>query len=210
MRKNEQLVAPVISLLGNTRESDIPTPEEYQYWTDRERRVFHIDYEIEDDYQLYELGKTIIQMNYDEISVENPKPIYIFIHSYGGDLDQTNYFCDLVISSRIPIYTIATGVAMSAGFLILLSGHKRFAFKHTRALVHEGSAAFSGTAAQVDEAQKDYKRQIEGMKQYILDRTSIDDKMFNRNKKKDWYIDADEMVKTGVVDSIITNITDIF
>lgn len=122
-----------IPLAGKIKESDIPTPEEYTYWKDRQNRTFYIDYEIDEDYSLMELAKIIIQMNIEEKDVpENElKPIRLFIHSYGGDLEQTNFFCDLVQSSRIPIITIAMGVAMSAGFLIFLSGHKRYAFEHT-------------------------------------------------------------------------------
>ena len=48
---------------------------------------------------------------------------------------------------------------MSAGFLIFLSGKKRYAFSHTSMLVHSGSAAFQGTAEQIEEAQKNYKKQ---------------------------------------------------
>ena len=102
------------------------------------------------------------------------------------------------------------GVAMSAGFLILLSGHKRYAFKHSQLMVHSGNASFSGTAEQIDSAQKNYKKQIENMKSYVLERTSIDEKTFNKNRSKDWYLTDDELIKYNVVDGIITDISMIF
>lgn len=55
-------------------------------------------------------------------------------------------------------------------------------------LVHSGSAAFQGTAEQIEEAQKNYKKQIEQMKSYILDNT-ID--IFTSYK--------------GIVDTLIVN-----
>ena len=118
----------IISLLQNNNETVLPSPDEVLYWNNYKNRTFYIDYEIEDDYELLELSKLIIQFNMDEINIpeESLKPIYLFIHSYGGDLEQTNFFCDLVESSRIPIYTIAMGASMSAGFLIFLSGKRRF------------------------------------------------------------------------------------
>ena len=73
-----------------------PTPEEYNYWKSRENRTFFIDYEVDEFYNLIELSKVIIQMNMEEREVEKPKPIFIFIHSYGGDIEQANYFCDLI------------------------------------------------------------------------------------------------------------------
>ena len=143
------------------------------------------------------------------IPKENLKPIYLFVHSYGGDIEQANFFCDLVMSSRVPIITIGMGVAMSAGFLILISGQKRYAFKHCQMLIHSGSAGFSGTAEQVEEMQKNYKKQINEMKEYILERTSIDEKTFNKNKNKDWYLTSKELIDYHVVDALIENIDDI-
>ena len=198
-----------IPLVGDTKESQLPTPEEYTYWKDRKNRTFYVDYEIDECYSLVELAKIIIQMNIEErdIPKEQLQPIRLFIHSYGGALEQANFFCDLVQASRIPIITIAMGVAMSAGFLIFLSGHKRYAFKHTQLMVHSGSAAFQGTAEQIEEAQKNYKKQIEEMKTYILEKTTIDEKTFNKNKNKDWYLSSDELLKYHVIDEIITDLS---
>ena len=190
----------------------LPSPEELNYWEARKNRTFYIDYEIDDDYSLVELSKIIIQLNIAEkdIPTKDLKPIYLWIHSYGGDLVQANYFCDLVMASRIPIVTIAMGTAMSSGFLIFLAGQKRYAFKHSQLLAHSGSGQISGTAEQIEEAQKNYKKAIEQMKEYILSRTKIDEKTFNKNKNKDWYFTTDELVKYKIVDKLIESFEDIF
>ena len=190
----------------------LPSPEEVTYWEGRVNRTFYIDYEIDDDYSLIELSKIIIQMNIKErdIPQKDLKPIYIWIQSYGGDLNQACYFADLLMASRIPIITIAMGAAMSSGCLVLLAGHKRYAFKHSQLLVHSGSASFSGSHEQLEEAQKNYKKTIEKMKEYILSRTTIDEKTFNKNKTKDWYFTADELVKYHIVDKLIEKFEDIF
>ena len=202
-----------IPMLGEIKENNnfYPSPDEYTYWKARENRTFYIDYEIDECYELIELGKIIIQMNIEEkdIPKEELKPIYIWIHSYGGDLEQANAIIDIISASRIPIITISMGVAMSAGFMLFLAGHKRYAFKHSNLMVHEGSAAFSGTAEQIEMAQKNYKRQIEEMKAYILERTEIDEKTFNKNKSKDWYLSADELIKYKIVDKLVTNFEEI-
>lgn len=204
----DSIVLPVIDGISN---KDILTPEEYNYWTSRQNRTFYIDFEVDETYELMEIAKVIIQINMSEINIpkENLKPIYLFVHSYGGDIEQANFFCDLVMSSRVPIITIGMGVAMSAGFLILISGQKRYAFKHCQMLIHSGSAGFSGTAEQVEAMQKNYKKQINEMKQYILERTSIDEKTFNKNKNKDWYLTSKELIDYHVVDALIENIDDI-
>lgn len=207
-----------LPMLGDYKDNPYPMPEDYNYWKSRSDRTFFIDYEIGEDYpdgtsdnRLIELCKTIIQMNADEkdIPKEKLEPIYIYVYTYGGDMCQAEAFCDICLSSRIPIVTIGMGVAMSAGFLILLAGHRRYAFKHCQMLVHSGSAGFQGTAEQIEEAQRNYKKQLAEVKDYILSRTEIDEKVFNRNKSKDWYLKKEEVIQYKVIDKYIDSFEDI-
>lgn len=193
------------------KDNTLPDPMELNYWEARKNRTFYIDFEVDDDYQLLEIAKTIINMNVAEkdTPTEDLKPIYLWIMSYGGDLEQANFFCDLVETSRIPIVTVAMGAAMSAAFLIFLAGKRRYAFKHSQLLIHSGSGQLTGTAEQIKEAQLNYNRQIENMKDYILARTTIDAKTFNKNKTKDWYLTADELVKYHIVDKLVESFDDI-
>ena len=198
-------------------DSSLPSSDYIDYWRLRENRTFFVDYEIGEndegktEYELLNLSKAIINLNIAEINIpkEELKPIYIWIHSYGGDLSQSLYVCDLIKSSRIPIITIGMGVCMSAGFLLFLAGRERYAFKHTTMLAHSGSAGFQGTAEQIEEAQKSYKKQIESMKKYILDNTNIDEKTFNKNRNKDWYIDEQDFENYGIC-KIVEDFSEIY
>lgn len=188
------------SILADAENEKYLSPELYTYWKARENRTFYIDYEIEEDYCLIELSKIIIQMNMEEkdIPKEELKPIFIYIHSFGGDVFQGNVFADILISSRIPIVTVAMGAAMSSGFTIFLAGHRRYIFNHSQLLVHEGYASFQGTASEIEQAQLNYKKQLAEMKEYVLERTDIDEKIFNKNSKKDWYLTKDEIKKYNI------------
>ena len=201
-----------LPLLGNLKESDIPTPEEYTYWDSRKKRIFFVDYLIDENYDLVELGKIITLMNYDEMNIpeEQLLPIYIFLQTPGGDAYQSNWFCDILISSRIPIVTVAMGLTFSAGFDILVAGHKRYAFKHSQVMMHAGFVSLQGRQEEVEEAQKNNKIQIAKTKEYILSRTGIDEKLFNKNKNKDWYFSGEDLVKYHIVDKLIDNIGDVF
>lgn len=193
------------SIPKDIKDLTLPEPSEYTYWQARKNRTFFIDYEIDEGYDLIELSKIIVQMNMEEkdIPKEELKPIYIWIMSFGGDVYQGNFFADLLISSRIPIVTIAMGAAMSSGFIIFLAGHRRYVFSHSQLLVHEGYAAFQGTASEIEQAQLNYKKQLEEMKEYVLSRTNIDAKTFQKNSKKDWYLTKDEIIKYNI--GIIVN-----
>ena len=98
---------------------------------------------------------------------------------------------------------------MSAGLLIFLSGKRRYAFKHSTLLIHQGSAAFSGTAEEIKSAQESYERKLDKMEQYILSHTSIDKKLFDKKKNKDWYVTGDDLINYGIADKIIENFSDI-
>lgn len=189
--------------------SGLPDPADILYWQLAEQRVYWIDYEIDDNYNLLTLAKEIVRLNKDEAKVVDPEPITIFIHSYGGDLSQAQFLCDLIETSHIPIITVATGAAMSAGLLIFLSGKKRYAFKHSQLLIHQGSAAFSGTADEIKAAQETYERKLEKMEKYILSHTTIDKKLFDKKKLKDWYVAGDELITLGIADKLVENFSDI-
>lgn len=188
-------------------EETLPSPREVTYWKCASKRIFFIDFTIDDGYDLFELGKTIIQMNAEEALYPEKelKPIYIYIMTYGGDLDQAKFMCDLIEASRIPIVTIAAGVAMSAGFLILLAGKRRYAFEHSRLLVHQGDASLAGRASDLKEASKDYQDTLNKMRDYILSHSKIDRKTLDKNWKRDWYLNKEDIVKyeiATIIDSL--------
>lgn len=197
-------------VIPNGKDFQLVDPSEYDYWLNRKQRCFYIDFEVEDDYRCVELMKTIIQMNIAEkdIPEDSLQPIKIFLFSYGGDLSQATALCDVIEASRIPIITICMGVAMSAGFLIFLAGKRRYALKQSTLLVHQGSAAFSGSASEIEEAQKNYKKTLDKMKNYIMSHTDIDEKLFKKNQTKDWYIEGDDISKLNIA-KVITSLDEI-
>lgn len=198
--------------LDDMVDNRLPTPQEVNTWLARKRRTFYITGEIGADCDVIETAKEIIRINAEDdekYGENNRPPILIYIDSEGGVLDDSFYLSDLIQASVTPVYTIATGICMSAATLILLAGKKRFVFPHSQILIHTGSAVLSGTSQQIDEASKNYKRQVDLMKDYILARTKIDIKLFNKNKSKDWYLTKDELISLGIVDELVTNLAQI-
>lgn len=187
----------------------LPSPELVHYYKDYDKRRIYINYDIDDS--LFEITKQIMEYNRQDKDkpIEEITPIIIYIQSYGGDLYQAYTLISTILASRVPVYTVNMGVAMSAGFLILLAGHKRYAMKYSTAMLHTGSGGASGTFEQMEEQQKNYKKLIDTMRDYILERTKIDVKLFNRNKSKDWYLTDKEQVELGVVNEIVASLDDI-
>lgn len=187
----------------------LPDPSLLAYYNDKQERAIWIDSDIDDC--TYEITKQIYEYNRQDkdIPVESRKPIRIYINSFGGDLYQCFALISAIGASKTPVYTINTGVAMSAGMIILLSGHKRFAVKYSIAMCHSGSGSVGGDFEQTQSAMDNYKKMVDTMKTYILERTKIDSKTLSRKWTKDWYMFADEQVSLGVVNEIVEDISEV-
>lgn len=179
------------------------------YWRLADNRIFYIDYEI--DESVLELQRSIIDINISDkgIEPENRIPIKILIDSPGGLLSETMSLCSTIMMSKTPVITINIAEAYSGGCLVLLAGHKRYTFPYAKAMLHTGSGGTHGTFEQTEQAQKIYKKQVDEMGAYILNQSGMDEKVFKRNKSKDWYMDQNEQVEYGIVHGIITSLDEI-
>lgn len=188
----------------------LPDPGLVNYWRFENKRIFYIQNEIDED--ILELQKSILYYNIEDMGIpkEKRKPIVLLINSPGGLLDETLSLCTTIKESRTPIITINIGVAASAAGLILMAGHTRYCYPYSYVIIHSGSGGFSGTYEQTQEQTKAYKKQIDSMSEYILERTHMDEKVYRKNKSKEWYLFADEQVKNGVVHSIIKDLNEVF
>ena len=187
----------------------LPSPELLTYYRNLDDRVIWIDYGV--DETILEVSKLIMYFNKldKDIPVEERKPIKLLLYSYGGDGQACFSLLDVIALSKTPVYTYNMGVAMSAGLLILLAGHKRYCLKNSTALAHSGSGGASGTFEQTEAQMKDYKRFVDTMRNYIIERTNIDTKTLNRYKNKEWYLYSEDQVKYRIVDKIVEDITEI-
>jgi ATP-dependent Clp protease protease subunit len=198
-----------ILIPNNLENVQLPSPELLTFYRNLEDRVIWIDYSV--DETVLEVSKLIMHFNKEDkdVPVEERKPIKLLLYSYGGDGQACFSLLDVIALSKTPVYTINMGVAMSAGLLILLAGHKRFCLKTSTALAHSGSGGTSGSFEQTEAQMKDYKRFVDTMRNYILERTKIDTKTFNKYKTKEWYLYAEDQCKYGIVDKIVEEIDEI-
>lgn len=187
----------------------LPSPELLTYYRNLEDRVIWIDYGV--DETILEVSKLIMYFNKldKDIPVEQRKPIKLLLYSYGGDGQACFSLLDIIALSKTPVWTINMGVAMSAGLLILLAGHKRFCLEKSTALAHSGSGGACGTFEQTEAQMKDYQRFVKTMRDYIIERTNIDQKTLNKYKTKEWYLYSEDQVNYHIVDKIVEDITEI-
>ena len=187
----------------------LPSPDLIQYYKNyNERRIF-IDYDIDDS--LIEASKQIMEYNIQDKGKkpEDRKKIMVYVYSYGGDLPAAYSFIAICETSKTPIATVNMGVAMSAGLLIMLASKERYCLKRSQALIHQGSGALQGSYSEIEENQKSYKKMVDDMGIYIMSKTKIDQKLFNKNKSKDWHLSDREQVELGIANKIVTSLDEI-
>lgn len=191
------LVVPAIETNGNVATMQLPDIDQYNYWTFFNNRILTLDGEITDwDYSIV---KSIIQINMADsgIDVDKRKPIILLINSNGGLLDITNSILDTIEISKTPVWTVNMGNALSGGCMIFLAGERRFTTSNSWAMAHAGSGGIQGNYSETKEAQKVWDAQVKRMGEYIMGRTGIDTKTYNKYKNKDWYLNADQQLDFG-------------
>lgn len=153
-----------------------------------------------------EIVMSILKYNEDDknLRVEFRKPIRIYINSGGGGLEACFSIIDAIETSETPVHTYNTGAAYSAGGIIFMAGHKRFTFRRSSFLLHEGSSEFSADAGKFKDFTRFYEKQLGVMEDFVLAQTKITKELFERKRHSDWWMDAEEMIHYGIADEIIT------
>ena len=203
---NEILQPRVVALLP---EDTLPDPDTISYYVLEKDRKLYLDADIDDS--LITIQRMIMRWNMEDKGVpsEQRKPIYLYIMSYGGDLDYMQMLLSTIEASSTPVYTVNLGAAHSAAALIFMAGQKRFMSKYAKMVIHEGSAQIGGDAQKVQDQANSYKKVLAWMKEYILTRTKIPRKELMKRRTNDWELDAQYCLQNGVCDRIIETLDEV-
>ena len=192
--------------IANLLDRTLPDPSLLEYYRMRTKREIMWNADIEDD--ILEVSLAIRKWNVEDNGIEVDKrvPIKIFINSDGGSVDAVMNVIDLIKLSKTPVITIGMGKVYSAGGLLLMAGHKRYIFKHTSCLIHDGSSGAVGSIGKLIDNLKFTEKLKALIKEYIISSTKITEQMFDANYRRDWFMFSDEMIELGVADEIIDDI----
>ena len=123
--------------------------------------------------------------------------------SNGGSVYDGFKLIDIIQNSKTPVYTVNTGYQYSMGFLIGLAGHKRFATRNAKFLMHDGSNFVYGSGAKVQDQMEFQKRVEKRIKDYVLSRSNVTSEEYDQKLRVEWYLFADEAKEKGFTDYII-------
>ena len=139
------------------------------------------------------------------------EPINLYINSPGGVVSAGLAMYDTMQYIKPPVSTVCLGQAASAASLILCAGASgsRFATPNSKIMIHQPSDGFSGQATdikiQAEEILKTKKRINEIYQKHLNISINEIDKAMERDK----FFDAEEAMKFGLIDKVITKREDI-
>lgn len=142
------------------------------------------------------------------LEADNDKPIYLYIDSPGGSIDDGFGIYDIIRFINAPVYTIGTGLIASMGAMILLSVPKerRFALPNSHYLIHQPliGGAFRGVATDLEIQAVEIAKAKAKIVQIIADETGKTPEQVTADTDRDCWLTADEALKYGLVSKVIT------
>lgn len=190
-------------LLATLQPKGLPDPIIYQYYKNLLNRKIIINEQIGDG--LLETAiLPFIEMNEDGMG----KPIEIIITTPGGEIYSGFNFVDQIENSKVPVTIHIMSMAASMGFLIAMAGKnnpnvKTVCHPFSVGLLHSGSQYMEGSVHAVKDTFNFSQHYEEKIKKYILSHSKIDEGLYEKVERKEYWMDADEMLRLGIVDEII-------
>ena len=180
------------------------------YLKDLKQRKLFLNGDI-DQFTVEGISKHILQFNREDagIPVEERNPILLYVTSSGGSVDAGFELIDVIMCSKTPVYTVNLGFQYSMGFLIGIAGHKRFATKNAKYLIHDGSNLVWNSGAKAQDQMEFYKRVDTRIRDFIISHSKITEREYDKKLRVEWYLFADEAKEKGFVDCIIGEDCDI-
>ena len=204
----------VMKDMGECANIKLPDPTLLDYYKRLKKREILINQEIDDG--IIEWTQEIIEWNREDKDIEDISqmtPIKIFINSNGGSLNAIMELITICNLSRVPVMAIGMGKCYSAGGLLLLGITKgnRYILSTTEALIHDGNmSGYGGDTGKAIDDLEQTKKNEEKVKKFILSCTNISEDLYDKNYRKNWWLDSSEIIKYGLADHIITNIEELY
>jgi ATP-dependent Clp protease protease subunit len=141
---------------------------------------------------------------------EDPdKDISLYINSPGGQVYAGMAIYDTMQYIKPDVSTICVGMAMSMGAILLCGGAtgKRFALPNAKIMIHQGSAGFSGTPADIDIQAREVLALRERMAEILSHHTGQEKDKVMQDIDRDRFMSADDAKAYGIIDEVIASRT---
>jgi len=136
---------------------------------------------------------------------DSEEPIHLYINCYGGDIPAMFAIYDVMRMIKPSVYTFVLGVAASAAAVLLCAGEPgcRFALPHSEIMIHEPlHDGMGGSTTDMQIFQNLMMKSRDKMFKIIANHTGSPYEKIAKDCSRDFYLDAKEALKYGIIDKI--------
>lgn len=138
---------------------------------------------------------------------EDPKKdIFLYINSPGGSVTATLAMIDTMHHIKPDVATVCVGMAASGGALLLSQGAKgkRFILPNAEVMIHQPLGGAEGQASDIEITAKHIIKIRDRLNKMLAKATGQKLAQIEKDVDRDFFMDADEAKKYGIVDKIYT------
>ena len=138
---------------------------------------------------------------------EDPKKdIFMYINSPGGVITSGLSILDTMNYLKCDVSTVCFGQAASMGAVLLSCGAKgkRFALPNSRVMIHQPLGGARGQATDIEIQAKEILTLKEKLNKILAEKTNQSLKKIASDTDRDYFMNAEEAVKYGLVDEVLT------
>ena len=140
------------------------------------------------------------------LELQDPgKEITLYINSPGGYVTSGMAMYDVMKSITSPISTVCMGLAASMGSILLSAGTKgrRFMFRHGKVMIHQPSGGAQGSSTDIEIQMREILKTKEIGARILAENCGQTLDRILKDFERDYWMDASESVKYGIVDGIV-------
>lgn len=138
---------------------------------------------------------------------EDPnKDIHLYINSPGGSVTAGMAIYDTMNYIKCGVSTICVGMAASMGAFLLAGGAKgkRLALPNAEVMIHQPSGGARGQATEIQIVAENILRTKKKLNEILAANTGQPYEVIERDTDRDNYMTAEEALKYGLIDRVIT------
>lgn len=129
--------------------------------------------------------------------------IYILLSSPGGSVFAGESLITSMQSAKNKVHTVCTDFCASMAAIIHQHGVKRYAYDRATLMFHDASGGFQGQFSKMRKLFDYIQRKLDKTNTFIASRSKLSYQEFMSYVSQDFWIDAEDAERKGLVDSIV-------
>ncbi|MEZ6089550.1 MAG: ATP-dependent Clp endopeptidase proteolytic subunit ClpP [Pirellulaceae bacterium] len=168
-------------------------------------RIIFLGSQVNDDVA----NSLVAQMLF--LQSDDPKAdIHLYINSPGGSVSAGLAIYDTMQFVSCDVATYCIGQAASMGAVLLTAGAKgkRYALPNARIMIHQPLAGMQGTAEEIRIHAEEFKRIKRRLNEILIHHCGVTIEQIEKDTDRDRFMSAEESVAYGLIDKVVSSVSD--